>query len=232
METKRKAWNQGQQLLRRSLIHPDQSRRWLELFLDQHGMVHASTVAQKPGLWSFEDELLEGLQPAQMRMLPAGGEHTLAWVFWHLTRIEDVTMNVLVSGEDQLLLDEEWLNRLKVQDPSTANATDVPAVETLSREIDLDALSAYRLAVGLRTRRIVAGLSTDDLKRKTPPDRIQRLAAEGAVVEAAGEILDYWSGLTVAGLLLMPPTRHTFLHLNEASRIKDRLRRQKNRSTR
>jgi hypothetical protein len=35
--------------------------------------------------------------------------------------------------------------------------------------------------------------------------------------------VDYWSRRTVAGLLLMPPTRHCFLHLNEALRIKHAL---------
>jgi hypothetical protein len=32
-----------------------------------------------------------------------------------------------------------------------------------------------------------------------------------------------WSKRTVAGLLPMPPTRHNFLHLNEALRIKQKL---------
>ena len=43
---------------------------------------------------------------------------------------------------------------------------------------------------------------------------------EGAVVEGARGLLDYWGGLTIAGLLLMPPTRHNFVHLNEAWMLK------------
>jgi len=35
-------------------------------------------------------------------------------------------------------------------------------------------------------------------------------------------VIDYWSGLTLAGLLLMPPTRHNFIHLNEALRLKQK----------
>jgi hypothetical protein len=34
---------------------------------------------------------------------------------------------------------------------------------------------------------------------------------------------DYWSKKTIAGLLLMPPTRHNFVHLNEAARIRQKL---------
>jgi hypothetical protein len=44
------------------------------------------------------------------------------------------------------------------------------------------------------------------------------------VAEAASDILDYWGKRTKAGLLLMPATRHNFLHLNEAQRLKQRRR--------
>lgn len=40
----------------------------------------------------------------------------------------------------------------------------------------------------------------------------------------ADEIIAYWGGRTLAGLLLMPPTRHNFLHLSEALRIRQKLR--------
>jgi hypothetical protein len=37
-------------------------------------------------------------------------------------------------------------------------------------------------------------------------------------------IVDYWGSRTIAGLLLMPPTRHNFTHLNEARMLKQKLR--------
>jgi hypothetical protein len=46
---------------------------------------------------------------------------------------------------------------------------------------------------------------------------------EGAVVEAARGLIDYLGNRTISGLLLMPPTRHNFIHLNEAERIKKKL---------
>jgi hypothetical protein len=45
---------------------------------------------------------------------------------------------------------------------------------------------------------------------------------EEAVVEAARGVVDYWGRLNIAGLLLMPPTRHCFVHLNESLRLKQR----------
>jgi hypothetical protein len=38
------------------------------------------------------------------------------------------------------------------------------------------------------------------------------------------DVVDYWSRRDVAGLLLMPPTRHTIVHWNEARKILDLLK--------
>ena len=42
---------------------------------------------------------------------------------------------------------------------------------------------------------------------------------EGAVVEEARWLTDYWGKKTFSGLLLMPATRHNLVHLNESMRI-------------
>jgi hypothetical protein len=36
-------------------------------------------------------------------------------------------------------------------------------------------------------------------------------------------VAEYWGGLTLAGLLLMPPTRHNLIHLNECVKIKKKV---------
>jgi hypothetical protein len=49
------------------------------------------------------------------------------------------------------------------------------------------------------------------------------MTEQGAVRAEAGELLEYWGGLTITGLLLMPPTRHLFVHWNEAQRIRQKI---------
>jgi hypothetical protein len=44
----------------------------------------------------------------------------------------------------------------------------------------------------------------------------------GALVESAHGIAEYWSKRDIAGLLLMPATRHNLVHLNEALNLKRR----------
>jgi hypothetical protein len=222
MEPNHSFWNAQFKELRQALTHPDKDGRAVELFTGVHAMVHPSTPETR-GLVSFDDEAWEGVSDEDARRIPAGGEHSYAWLFWHLARIEDMTMNVLAAGKDQLFLRDGWRERLNAPACDTGNAMDPAAIVRLSEELDIPALKAYRAAVSVQTREVVRSLDPKEYKQKVDPARLQRLLAEGAVVSEAGGLLDYWGGLTIAGLLLMPPTRHNLVHLNEAMKVKRKL---------
>ena len=96
----------------------------------------------------------------------------------------------------------------------------VKVQRALSQQVAFEELRAYRNAVGRRTREIVSALTAEDMLRMTPPERLQRGLDEGAISPAAPGLVDYWGSLTAAGLLLMPPTRHCYIHLNECLKIK------------
>jgi hypothetical protein len=219
MDPNRKLWNQQQQTLRRALLGSDDHEKTVELFMSQHAMVHSARVARSK-LWSFEDRVWQDTTEEVIRCIPRGCEHSIAWCIWHITRIEDVTMNLLVAGSPQILHRDNWLERMKARARDTGNAMDAKGVAGLSATIDIEVLRAYRLKVGRRTRQIVKQLQPEELKQRVEPSRLQQVMVEGAVVEAASGLIDYWGGLNVAGLLLMPPTRHSFVHLNEALRVK------------
>ena len=221
MDPNRKLWNDGHQKLNRALAAGEREKA-IELFLKQHAMVHSGKMA-KSGLWSFEDEILSELTNDQIRIIPAGGEHSIAWILLHIARIEDITMNMLVAGTAQLFIRDGWAKKMNVDIVHSANKMDDESVARLSANIDISALKAYRIAVGRRTREIVKKIRADSFKQKVDPTRMQKVMNEGAVAKEAVEIINYWSTRTIAGLLLMPPTRHCILHLNEALRIKQRL---------
>ena len=165
----------------------------------------------------------QDLTEAELRAVPAGGEHSVAWLIWHIARIEDVTLNLLVAGCPQLLHQDGWLERMNAPAAHTGNGMDREAIAAFSAALNVAALAAYRTAVGRRTREIVQALPAQGRKQKVQSARLQRVMQEGAVTPSAREIVDYWGGLTIAGLLLMPPTRHNFIHLNEALRIRQKL---------
>jgi len=189
-------------------------------------MVHCAKMA-KTGLWSFEDEVLCDLGDDQLRTIPRGGEHSIAWILFHLARCEDITMNMLVAGTPQLFRQDGWATKMNVEIIHSANKMDDGSVAKLSAEIDVKALKAYRIAVGRRTRQVVKKLKAEEYQKSVDPLRIQNVMGEGAVSKDAMEIINYWASRTIAGLLLMPPTRHCFLHLNEALKIKKKLQKVK-----
>lgn len=223
MNPNRKYWNEQQQRLQRALSKAEEHGAAIELFLSQHAMVHSS-VMSGDRLWSFTDEIWQDTPEAILRRIPQNEHHSIAWVFWHLARIEDVTMNLLIAASPQIFNQENWRERMNIPFRDTGNEMSDADIVRLSAEIDLDALQAYRVAVGRRTRAIVQRLQPEEVKEKVKSERLQRIRDEGAVVEAAHYVLDYWGKRTIAGLLLMPPTRHNFLHSNEALRLKQKRR--------
>jgi len=221
MDINRKQWNERQKALRQALKKTEALHSAIELFMVQHGMLHAPSVSDAD-LYSFETDIWQDLPVDSpiIRRIPAKSEHSIVWCIWHLARIEDVTMGVLLSGEGQLFELGAWGMQMGIPYRDTGNAMTASEIEALSQVIDIEALKAYRNAVGKRTRAIVRQLKADQLKMKVAPERLQNLLDSGAVCEESHYLLDYWGGLTYTGLLLMPPTRHNLVHINEAIRLK------------
>ena len=191
--------------------------------MQQHAALHSAKLT--PGIpWSFEDEVLDDMTEAQIRRIPQNCDYSVAWHIWHLARIEDITMNLLLAGKLQLFTRADWQARLKSPVVDTGNAMTKDEVAALSEALDITALREYRLAVGRETRENVTGLPLETFKQKVEPAHLQQVLDEGAVVEAARGIIDYWGRRTYAELLLMPPTRHNLVHLNEALRLKQKRR--------
>jgi len=201
------------------MMRINQHNKAIRLFLSHHAMLHSIKMAQTE-LWSFEDEVLNDMLEVKIRQIPPGSEHSVAWLIWHIARCEDITMNLLVAGTPQILHKGGWLKKMKITVCDTGNAMDRTSMADFSKAIDIEALRNYRLAVGRRTQEIARQLLPGDLKRKVESSRMQQVMKEGAVLEAARGIADYWSKRNVAGLLLMPATRHNLVHLNEALRLK------------
>lgn len=218
-EANRKICLKQQSDLRHKLLSADQYQEAKQLFFKQHAMLHSARMAQTTS-FSLEDEVFEELNEEKARRIPRSSEHSIAWNIWHIARIEDVAMNMLVAGGPQILYQDDWLPRMEITARNTGNAMDEEQVIDLSNTINIEELRAYRVAVGRRTREIVKKIQPDELKHKVDPTRLEQVTDEGAVDEAASWLIDYWSKRNIAGLLLMPATRHNLVHLNECLRLK------------
>jgi hypothetical protein len=222
-KTRRQHWNDQHAILRRLLMKDQDYRQAISLFFSHHESVHAAKL-RAGARESFQDEVLGGLTEEQMRRIPKGSPHTVAWKIWHIARIEDVTINLLLADSPQVLNSGNWLDKLGITCVTAGNEMSTQDIVELSETINLKALLAYRLAVGKRTRSVVRHIKPTELWQPPPPERLKRVAEEGAVVAQSAWLLTYWGGHPRANLLLMPATRHCFVHLNEVERMRPKLK--------
>ena len=129
-------------------------------------------------------------------------------------------MNLLVDGGDQVFNRGEWGKLLEVDIVNTGNGMEAADIIRLSEAINTEALLSYRDAVGRQTRQIAARLELEKLSEKVHPERIEQLLEEGVLMEQGWGLADYWGNRTIAGLLLMPATRHNLSHLNECLKLR------------
>lgn len=221
LEANRKICQQQQTELRRMLLSDNRFQDAFQLFFKQHAMLHSARMASTES-FSLEDEVFEELSEDQARRIPRLSENSIIWNIWHIARIEDVAMNMLVAGTQQVFSREDWGKRLQIESIDTGNAMPPGLITRLSEEINIPALRRYRVAVGQRTREIVEQLPPATLKNKVDPDRLAEVQKAGAVIPAADGLIEYWSRRNIAGLLLMPATRHNLVHLNESFRLKEK----------
>jgi len=222
MDPNRKAWNDQHKQLRRALERTGDKKAAIELFMALHAAVHSTRLSNQ-NVHSFENEILSDLSLKAWRFIPQKDNHSIAWIIWHLARVEDVTMNLLVSGSNQILHAGGWIDQLQIKDIHTGNGMSESDVAALSGNINIKALVEYRLAVGRKARKIATRLNALDYSLRVNHERVRRIWEEDAMLPNATGIVNYWANLTIAGLILMPSTRHCFLHLNEARRIRSKL---------
>jgi hypothetical protein len=217
-----KAWGEQHQLLKSIVLKPERLDEALKLCLELHAMVHSSEMSLTKAA-TFEDELWEGLDEKAFRCMPTSKDATIAWNLWHLSRIEDITINILVASQRQVINTENWLEKMNVQVVDTGNAMTNREIIDLSSRINMRELRNYRIAVGRKTREIISEFKPVDIKRKmNRPENLQRIFNEGAVLEHKDSkwLVDFWGRKNVAGILLMPITRHQMVHINDSIRLK------------
>ena len=108
---------------------------------------------------------VEGLDPDQLTARVGPEANTIAWLAWHLTRVQDDHV-AEVAGREQVWTAEGWAERFGLPfDPSATgygfSPDDVAAVRVDSADLLLD----YAAAVHARTAEFLDGLTDDDLDR-------------------------------------------------------------------
>ena len=206
----------------------------MALALDVHAMTHGSEVSGSR-VPTYEDDIRAGLTARDFARMPVPDArttftlrdgylepcYTLAWHFWHITRIEDLVGNLLIANGPQVF-SADWAKRLGATATDTGNAMTLADMTEFSKQLSFHEFTKYRAAVGKRTRAIIKTLVPGDMKRKHTPDSLVRLLAEGGLTEQKESrwLQDFWGRRTVGGLILLPLTGHHVMHWDVCMKLK------------
>ncbi|HEV2370525.1 MAG TPA: DUF664 domain-containing protein [Streptosporangiaceae bacterium] len=107
----------------------------------------------------------EGLRPDQLAFQPEPRANSIAWLVWHLTRIQDDHIADLADTE-QAWISDGWVERFGFPFDPMATGYGHGAEEVAEVRVDsVDLLTGYYDAVHVRTTGFVAALTDDDLPR-------------------------------------------------------------------
>jgi uncharacterized damage-inducible protein DinB len=111
------------------------------------------------------DCAVEGLDADQLCSVVVPGTNSVAWLIWHLTRVQDHHVSELL-GTDQLWVTDGWAVRFdREPDPHDTGFGHGPAQVADVRPRSASLLTDHYRAVATRTDAFLRGLTPDDLDR-------------------------------------------------------------------
>ncbi|HYZ99802.1 MAG TPA: DinB family protein [Acidimicrobiales bacterium] len=110
-------------------------------------------------------DAVEGAPLDRLTEPPAPGANTVAWLVWHLARVQDHHVAELLDG-DQLWVTGDWARRFGLEpDPSNTGYGHAVSEVASVRPESPQALLGYLEVVDARTRTLLQELRPDDLDR-------------------------------------------------------------------
>lgn len=213
--------------LNRIIRNLDKIQESKKLFFEIHSELHLSEVYKINS--NAVNELINDLSDNEYRIMPTSKDETIIWILWHIARIEDVTIGILVAEEEQVF-NKEWKKNINTNITDTGNAMTDDEIMEFSKRVNIKELLKYRNEVGKRTKKIVENLSSEKMILMANKNGLDKILSEGGVTEDENsfKLLEFWGKKDIAGILLMPPTRHELMHLNDCCRLKESIRNRKN----
>lgn len=196
-----------------------------ELTLEVHAMVHPAEISGRAEK-TISDYVFDYMSKGNQNELVPREDHDvdlhyagtrtvpMCWQFWHTYRIEDLVSNILMADQDQIF-NEEWKRKIGSPITDTGNALEPDEAIAFGREINIEALHEYMIAVGKNTRHILANLTLEQINSMVPEEWVMRILEEGGVTTDFRSVwlLVFWGRLTIGGMILTPMTDHHMMHL-------------------
>src|SRR3954449_6671656 len=114
---------------------------------------------------SLVHAVVEGLEPEQLGLRVDDGANTIAWLVWHLTRVQDDHVADL-AGTEQVWTKDGWADRFGVPfEPGTIGYGQSSADVGQVRGVSAEQLAGYHDAVHDASVRYAHGLADAELDR-------------------------------------------------------------------
>lgn len=184
-----------------------------DLYLTQHARAHSATMAG--GTPSAQDIALKDLTAEQIRSRPQAGLNSMAWVLWHHSRSEDIGVNVIIAERPQVWDEGEWSAKVNVARRDLGSGMTYEEVDAFNAQVNVEALLAYREAVGRRTQAVVRELRLEVLAEPIDAAVIAQLYEAGAFAPQAEFVARRWEGKAKEYTLMQTVLAHAFVHMGE-----------------
>lgn len=129
--------------------------------------------------------------------------------------ISDYVMDFMLIANKSQIFNREWKKRINSPITDTGNAIESEEAISFGKMINVKALCEYIMEVSKNTREIIGNLTIEQLQQKPSKKQLDCIIDVGGLTSDKRSIwlLDYWRGLTVAGMILTPLTDHHMMHL-------------------
>lgn len=146
---------------------------------------------------------------------------TVGYYIYHLTRIEDINCHTLMLNDEQIFFKNDYQKKLEINIITTGNELEKPEIIAFSQMLNIYELKNYFQDVFYTTNQAIKKMTFSDSKTKISEEKRKNLENLKCVStdEKAIWLIDYWCKKTYGGLLLMPFSRHHFMHLYNALSI-------------
>lgn len=115
------------------------------------------------------DSVVDGLDEDELAARPDGRANSIAWLVWHLSRVQDDHI-AGVAGTEQVWHAAGWADRFGLDLDPDDTGYGHSSAEVAKVRASAELLRGYHAAVADRTDGFVRGLGAGDLDRVVAPD--------------------------------------------------------------
>jgi uncharacterized damage-inducible protein DinB len=121
--------------------------------------------AVKAGMTEYLDELkqkLEGLTEAEVQWQATLDTNTIAWLVWHMAKVEDSWINVWIAGGEEVWVTGKWAERTGIAGTSGGFGQVMDEVRSMPN-VPISELVAYYEAVRKAAFETIDGMTDADM---------------------------------------------------------------------